>query len=719
MFKLRLSIKAKAMLVIIGSLLVSTFILPMVLKSSPVAAVLLFIVLVIVIWGFLSYLFKPFTTIITALSRFCTGDFTVQIDIKRKDEFGKLSDVINNSTSYLQNMLMEIYTDLENMTDCSSKLAHDSYKGNKSLEVISLTTSEIADNAGEIGNMIQDAALRADKVSVISQTTESKMGMLLANSGAINEAANTGKEVILGTAAGISQLVATANENVTLSRQLETKSERIGEILGMIENIAGQTNLLALNAAIEAARAGEQGRGFSVVADEIRKLAEQSQNAVKQIEAIVNEMEFEIKKVVQIFIDTSKSIGHTEENINRANVSFSHITEQVKTSGESVQEVFHLTDEASSDATALSNAVQGIASLAQSSAASTQTVAASTIKVNQLIDEITRDAKDMTKFSGTLQDHVIRNFRLNNKRVIRAALVLSDKSAAYSGLKNFGELLADKTGGNFELKIFHSEQLGNASQLFEKLKNNQMDIIFMGTHQVALTVKELTMLDLPFLFQDEKAADKILHGPIGRRLLDLLDEYGFHGLSFAEEGFRDITNSKYEVRKMEDLKNIKIRVANQEMHIKTIKSLGGNPVPVKYDEVYNVLREKSVDGQDMPLVTAFNNYLLDVQEFLTLTHHSYASSVILCSQGLWQSLDLKEKQQFEAAAGESARYIAELTRSKTRELQESQSRKGLHITTLANDERKKMRAAVQSLYDQFGIENGSHILLEEIERQNA
>jgi methyl-accepting chemotaxis protein len=177
-------------------------------------------------------------------------------------------------------------------------------------------------------------------------------------------------------------------------------------------------------------------------------------------------MEHEIKKVVQVFIDTSKSIGDTEGNINRANVSFSHITEQVKTSGKSVEEVFQLTDEASSDASALSNAVQGIASLITRSAAATQTVAASTIKVNQLIDEITREAKDMTKFSETLQDHVIRNFRLNNKRIIRATLVLSDKSAAYNGLKNFGELLADKTGGNFELKIFHSEQLGNASQIF-------------------------------------------------------------------------------------------------------------------------------------------------------------------------------------------------------------------------------------------------------------
>lgn len=717
MFKL--SIKAKTMLVITGSLLVSTLILPTVLKSSPVVAVLLFIVQLIVIWGILSYLFSPFTTIIAAMSRFCTGDFTVQIDTKRKDEFGKLSEVINNSTDYLQNKLMEVYTDLENMTDCSSKLANDSYKGNKSLEVISLTTSEIANNAGEIGNMIQDAALRADKVSVLSQTTDSKMGILLDNSASINEAANTGKEVILGTTAGISQLAASANENVTLTRQLETKSARIGEILAMIETIADQTNLLALNAAIEAARAGEQGRGFSVVADEIRKLAEQSQNAVKQISTIVNEMIFEIKKVVQVFIDTTKSIGDTEENIHRANVSFNHISEQIKTSGENVHEVFQLTDEASSDAAALSNAVQGIASLVHRSAAATQTVAASTIKVNQLIDDLTKDTKDMTRFSGTLQDHVMRNFRLNNKKIIRSALVLSDKSAAYSGLKNFGEILADKTDGNIELKIFHSEQLGNASQLFEKLKNNQLDIIFMGTHQVALTIKALTMLDLPFLFRDEKAADKILLGPIGRKLLDLLDGYGFHGLSFAEEGFRDITNSKYEVKKMEDLKNLNIRVANQDMHIKTIKSLGGNPVPVKYDDVYNALREKKVDGQDMPLVTAFNNYLMDVQSFLTLTHHSYASSVILCSQGLWKSLDSKEKQQFEAAAVESARYIAELTRSKTRELQQSLSGKGLLITTLADEERKKMRAAVQPLYDQFGIEDGTHMLLDEIERQNA
>jgi TRAP-type C4-dicarboxylate transport system substrate-binding protein len=211
----------------------------------------------------------------------------------------------------------------------------------------------------------------------------------------------------------------------------------------------------------------------------------------------------------------------------------------------------------------------------------------------------------------------------------------------------------------------------------------------MVTHQVTSTVKALTLFDLPFLFHDEKAADKILYGPIARKLLDLLDEYGYHGLSFAEEDFRDITNSKHEIKKMEDLRDLKIRVANQTMHIKTIECLGGNPVPVKYDEVYNVLHERSVDGQDMPLVTAFNNYLMDVQSYLTLTHHSYASSVILCSQGLWESLDSKEKQQFEAVATESARYIAELTRRKTKELQESESEKGLIITTLSDDERKK------------------------------
>lgn len=716
MFKLNM--KAKTMFVITGSILISVLIMSLVSKLSILVTVLLLVLLVIVMWGIVSRLFRPFTTIISSLSHISTGDFTVKIDMKRTDEFGQLSDMINSTSNYLHNMLEEINADLENMTVCASKLANDSYAGNKGLEIISLNTTEIADGAEEIGTMIRDAAQRADKVSELSQTTDSKMGLLLSNSGSINEAALTGRDVILGTATGIGQLVATANDNVTLTRQLETKSVRIVEILEMIDNIAGQTNLLALNAAIEAARAGEQGRGFSVVADEIRKLAEQSQQAAKQISDIVNEMVFEIKKVVQIFIDTSKSIGDTEANIQHANVSFNHITEQVKTTDVSVQEVFRLTDEASSDASALLNAVQGVSSLVHKSVAATQTVAASTIKVNQLIDEITRDAKNMSKFSGTLQDHVIRNFRLSNKKNIRCALVLSDKSAAYQGLKSFGDLLADRTGGHYELKIFHSEQLGNATQLFEKLKNNQIDIVFMGTHQVASTVKQLTLLDLPFLFQDEKAADKILYGPIGRKLLDLLDDFGFHGLSFAEEGFRDITNSKYEVRKMEDLRNLKIRVANQDMHIKTIQSLGGNPVPVKYDEVYNALREKSVDGQDMPLVTACNNYLMDVQTFLTLTHHSYASSVILCSDDLWKSLDSNEKKLFETTAVDSARHIAELSRNKTRELQESETRKGLLITTLTDEERKKMRVAVQPLYDQFGKGDNTHILLEEIERQN-
>ncbi len=707
-------IKLKIIAVIIGCLLIDNFLIAKLFKSSIVLAGLLLMLLVFAVWLFLRSVFHPISDIMAQLNRLKSGDLTVGMEKYKKDEFGLLALELSNAVQYLQESIGKMSADFENISNAVIVLANETYEGNKSLEIISRTTNEIAQGSQSIGEMASEAAVRTSKVSLLSHSTNTQIGNLIENSKAINNAARNGQAIINETTTAIDNIAETANENGKLTRQLASRSQQICKIVAMIDQIAGQTNLLALNAAIEAARANEHGRGFSVVADEVRKLAEQSQNAAKQISAIINEMVNSIDIVVHLSENNAKSALLGKENMHQALSGFHEIMRQIEITHESVNEVSALAMETSSHATALLDDVHGVASVSEEEAAATQTVAASAMEVNQLVDGITKDAKKLSGSVGGLQDSIIQKFKLQNKKIIRSALVLSDQTAAYAGLKKFSEELESTTSGHYELKIFHSEQLGNASQLLEKVMNGELDIVYTGTHQVAVIVKELAILDLPFLFRDEQMVDKILHGTIGRKVLNIIDNYGFHGLTFAEEGFRDITNSKHEIKKFEDFRNIKIRVANQELHKNIIKYLGAEPVTLNFNDTYQALRDKRIDGQDMPLVTAQGNHILDVQKYLTLTHHSYASSIMLCSKKLWQGLPKEEKQLFEQIAHESARVISEYTRNKTKEIQSKLTNNGLLITKLPENELLKMREAVQPIYGPFKVNSDLNVLLNEM-----
>ncbi len=707
-------IKLKIMVVIIGCLLIDNFLLANIYKSNVVLGSLFLLLLIVIIWVFLKAVFRPISDIRAHLIHLKNGDLSNEIGKYGNDEFGLLAQELSDAIVSLKESIKKMSVDFENISGSAIILANNTYEGNKSLEIISHTTNEIAQGSQSIGEMASEAAERTSKVSLLSQSTNTQIGKLVENSEAISNAASSGQALIIETTDTIDKIADAANENGELTKQLASKSQEIYRIVAMIDQIAKQTNLLALNAAIEAARANEHGRGFAVVADEIRKLAEESQNSVKQISDIINEMLHSIDVVVQLTEDNNQFALLGKENMHQALSGFNEIMKQIGITQESVKAVSALALETSSHATALMDDVHGVASVSEEEAAATQTVATSAFEVNQLVDGVTKDAKKLSKLAGGLQNNIIQRFRLQSKRMIRTALVLSDQTAAYAGLKNFSEQLECKTSGKYELKIFHSEQLGNATQLLDKLMSGELDIIYIGTHQVAGIVKELAILDLPFLIRDEQAADKILHGSVGRKILNLADDYGFHGLTFAEEGFRDITNSKHEIKGFEDFKDVKIRVAKQELHKNIIKCLGAEPVTLNLNDTYQALREKTIDGQDIPMLTAQGNHILDVQRFMTLTHHSYASSIMICSKNLWQSLTTEEKQLFEQAAYDSACVIAECTRNKTKEIQSELISNGLIITRLPEQELLKMKEAVQPIYRPFREISNINILLNEM-----
>ena len=189
------------------------------------------------------------------------------------------------------------------------------------------------------------------------------------------------------------------------------KSQKIGQILEVIRGISEQTNLLALNAAIEAARAGEDGKGFSVVADEIRKLAEQSRNSVKEIDLIIKKVQEGVETAVSK-MDVSKQLAEEQVvTLKNTVVAFDNIAQEINAVTNKILVVSESTSVLGKNAAQVGDAMTGIARVANQTAASTQEVAASTEEQSSTVNQITDAAEDLSHLAVQLQES-ISNFKL-------------------------------------------------------------------------------------------------------------------------------------------------------------------------------------------------------------------------------------------------------------------------------------------------------------------
>ena len=189
------------------------------------------------------------------------------------------------------------------------------------------------------------------------------------------------------------------------------KSRQIGQIVEVITNIAGQTNLLALNAAIEAARAGEQGRGFAVVADEVRKLAEQSQTAAKEIAKIIGDIQCEITQAVQAMDKSGKEVTEGVRVVVASKVAFEIIYSDVKNMRQKVEDIVVLVNKQESGSVQVEQAINSIADSARMNSNSSQEVAAASEEQNASVQEIATAVSSLATMATQLQE-VVSKFKV-------------------------------------------------------------------------------------------------------------------------------------------------------------------------------------------------------------------------------------------------------------------------------------------------------------------
>jgi tripartite ATP-independent transporter DctP family solute receptor len=304
-------------------------------------------------------------------------------------------------------------------------------------------------------------------------------------------------------------------------------------------------------------------------------------------------------------------------------------------------------------------------------------------------------------------------------RVIRAGIGLNDKHPQYQGLLKFKEIVERETKGKVQVQIFHSGQLGDDRTMMEALQLGTQEMTCPSTAPIANFVPEFSVFDFPFLFPNTAVADKVLDGPIGKELLDKLPKQNMIGLAYWENGFRDLTNSKKEIKTVADLKGLKIRTMENKLHLDAFRLLGANPTPMPFPELFTAMQQKTVDGQENPVATIYLQKFYEVQKYVTDTSHIYSPFVLLMSKKFWDASTPEEQAIFKKAAEEARDYERKLNREANAKYFDELAKAGMTVTKLTPEARAEFVKTVKPVYDTYKEKVGADLLarvLAEIEK---
>jgi tripartite ATP-independent transporter DctP family solute receptor len=273
-------------------------------------------------------------------------------------------------------------------------------------------------------------------------------------------------------------------------------------------------------------------------------------------------------------------------------------------------------------------------------------------------------------------------------------------TAQYDGAAKFAELVAKKSSGRIAVKVVGDGALGGDLQVLSALQRGSVEMSLMNASLLNGVAKQFSILDFPFLFDNEEEAYAVLDGPIGQRLIELLPAKGIVGLSYPELGFRHIHNGKRPVTALDDLRGLKIRVVQSPIYVDTVAALGANAVPLPFPDLYHALEKKVVDGATDPLVTIDVLKFDEVQRFLTLTGHVYNPQILLVSKAVWDKLSVSDRASIQDAANEARDYERKVSKERNAQALEK-LKKTMQVSVLSPQETERMHQAVRPVVQKY------------------
>ncbi|MGE4528612.1 MAG: DctP family TRAP transporter solute-binding subunit [Rhodospirillaceae bacterium] len=220
------------------------------------------------------------------------------------------------------------------------------------------------------------------------------------------------------------------------------------------------------------------------------------------------------------------------------------------------------------------------------------------------------------------------------------------------GADQFAKLVAEKSGGEIEVKVFPNSQLGNQKDLIEGLVFGSVDMALVGTAVLGQFQPQISLFDLPFLFEDRPHAYRSLDS-VGMEIGKGLEPRGIKLLGYMENGIRHMTNNVRPIKTPADMKGLKIRVMTNKIYVEMMKALGASPTPMAFSELYSAMQQGTVDGQENPSAHIYTKRFYEVQKYASLTAHAYAPEPVLISMITWKKLSPKQQKAITEAAKEA------------------------------------------------------------------
>jgi tripartite ATP-independent transporter DctP family solute receptor len=289
-----------------------------------------------------------------------------------------------------------------------------------------------------------------------------------------------------------------------------------------------------------------------------------------------------------------------------------------------------------------------------------------------------------------------------NERTFKFGLQNPKGHPLEQGASKFAEIVSAKSGGKIKVNVFPGGTLGGDAATVSALQGGTVEITALNSGILASQVKDFEVYDFPFMFADPKEADAVVDGPFGQKLHAKLADKGIVGLAYWELGFRNITNSRKPIQKVEDIEGLKLRVIPNAINVDWVKALGANPTPMAFPEVYAALESKAIDGQENPLNVILANKFAEVQKHLVLSNHQYNPQSLIFSKKVWDTLSADEKKIVADAAVEAGRFQRQVNREATAGQLGELKKAGMQVTEFSAAEQAKLRDKLKPVVDKHG-----------------
>jgi tripartite ATP-independent transporter DctP family solute receptor len=276
-------------------------------------------------------------------------------------------------------------------------------------------------------------------------------------------------------------------------------------------------------------------------------------------------------------------------------------------------------------------------------------------------------------------------------RLIRFGYGLAENSNQGRAVKVFADEVNKLSGGKMKIRAIGGAALGPDTQMQQALIGGAQEMMVGSTATLVGIAKEMALWDTPFLVNNVREADALLDGPVGDKVKAKLTDKGLVGLVYWENGFRNLTNSKHAVNKLEDLNGIKLRVMQNAVFLDSFKQLGANAVPLPYSELFTALETNAVDGQENPYNTILSAKFYEVQKYLTVTNHVYSPWIVTVSKKFWDGLSKDEQAVLQQAAVKSRDFERKDTRDEAAKALAELKTKGMAVNELSPAETARMR----------------------------